>query len=152
MAFSLVVKHYFLIEKALDSGVQNASKLTVTGLETLIHSKLRTPNSIRNLGMDQSNFLTGQVKVCHTNCFLHRGVNQSLDVPYTEYLSTVKSKDENFFLYLPFQSGIKTSLWKIMNHNLWFIKWDASFGWSFRPNSIWYNIETTTIGKTHPNL
>ena len=57
IALSLVLKHYFFIEKALDSWLQNASKLTalsVAGVETLINSKLR--NS-RNLVMDQSDFL-----------------------------------------------------------------------------------------------
>ena len=32
------------------------------------------------------------------------------------------------------------------------VKWDASFRWSFHPNSAWGNIEMTTIGKTHPTV
>ena len=32
------------------------------------------------------------------------------------------------------------------------IKWSASSQCSFRPNSTWHSIETTTIGKTHPTL
>ena len=32
------------------------------------------------------------------------------------------------------------------------IKWCASSLWSFRPNSAWGSIGTTTIGKTHPTL
>ena len=32
------------------------------------------------------------------------------------------------------------------------LKWDASYRWSFGPNSAWGRIETTIIGKTHPTL
>ena len=32
------------------------------------------------------------------------------------------------------------------------LKWDASFRWSFLPNSVWASIETRTIGKTQPTL
>ena len=103
MAFSLVVKHSFLMGKVCRKRsrrfpigykqeyrqiepvlyVQNASKLivlSVTGLETLIHSKLRNPSSLRNFRMDQSDFLAGHVQNCHTNCFLPAGVDQILDV------------------------------------------------------------------------
>ena len=33
-----------------------------------------------------------------------------------------------------------------------FVKWGASFRWSFHPNSAWGSMETTTIGQTHPTL
>ena len=32
------------------------------------------------------------------------------------------------------------------------LKWGASSRWSFRPNSTWGSIETSTIRKTHPTL
>ena len=32
------------------------------------------------------------------------------------------------------------------------LKWSASYGWSFGPNSACRSIESTTIGKTHPTL
>ena len=32
------------------------------------------------------------------------------------------------------------------------LKWGASSRWSFRPNSAWGSIETTTIRETHPAL
>ena len=32
------------------------------------------------------------------------------------------------------------------------IKWGVSSRWSFRPNSAWGTIETTTIAKAHPTL
>ena len=32
------------------------------------------------------------------------------------------------------------------------LKWGASSRWSFRPNSVWGSVGTTTIGKTNPTL
>ena len=32
------------------------------------------------------------------------------------------------------------------------LKWGVYFRWSLRPNSAWWSIETTIIGKTHPTL
>ena len=77
---------------------------------------------------------------------LPRGMDQNSDALIQSIYQQSSQKTRiSFFTYHSSQ-GLKPVF-----EELWFIKWDASFGWSFHPNSICGSKETT-VEKTHPKL
>ena len=57
-----------------------------------------------------------------------------------------------FITFVPRKLNPRGTLTSTTKTDYHFLKWGAASRWSFRPNSAWVRIETTTIAKTHPTL
>ena len=49
-------------------------------------------------------------------------------------------------------SSTTDPIYIFLSKNNVFVKWSASYRWSFSPNSAWGSKETTILGNTHPSL